>query len=66
MADDLDTRVYQYVAEYGPITASAIVDGLEEDAELVSEAIARLLDTYFVIVVGVNADDEPLYDMAPD
>ena len=66
MADDLDARVYRYVAEYGPTTAAVIDHGLGEDAERVSETMARLLDTHFVIVAGVNADDEPLYDVAAD
>ena len=65
MADNQEATVYRYILEHGPTTMAAIVNGLGTDAPLIGEIIARLLDTHFVVVASVDADDEPLYDVAP-
>ncbi len=65
MADNQEAAVYQYILEHGPITVTAIVTGLGKNVAPVGEIIARLLDTHFVIVAGVDTDGEPLYDVAP-
>lgn len=64
MADELESLIYRYLAEYGPSTAAAIIAGLGGDAERISETMARLLDAHRLMVAGMTRNGDPLYDVA--
>ncbi len=64
--DGLATQVYRFIADYGPVSASAVATALGYDARRVSNAMARLLDAQRLVVAGVSPADEPLYVVAPE
>ncbi len=65
MTADVAALIYEYLSRHGAVTATAIVASLKQDAGLVSETMARLLDTQQIVVVEVTQAGEPLYDIAP-
>ena len=65
MTDDFEVLTYRFIADYGPLTAAALVAALGEDAERVSATMARLLDAHRLVVTGVTPESEPLYAVAP-
>jgi hypothetical protein len=62
--DDLAALVYRFIADYGPLTASAVAEALGRDERRVGYALARLLDTRRLVVAGVTPAGAPRYAAA--